>query len=65
MKMEMSTQSPDSLVLRFEQRFLKVSYEATKIKASFDRIRAQVAQEAEQKSRPAARIYNDMRAVKA
>jgi len=44
---------------------LKVSYEATKIKASFDRLRAQVAQEAEQKSRPAARIYNDMRAVKA
>jgi hypothetical protein len=63
--MEKSTQSADSLVSRFEQRFLKVSYEASKIKASFDRLRAQVAQEAEQKSRPAARIYGDMRGLKA
>jgi len=64
MKMEMTTQSSDSLVLRFEQRFLKVSYEATKIKASFDRLRAQMAQTAEQKSRPAARIYGNIRAIK-
>jgi hypothetical protein len=62
--MEMTTQSSDSLVLRFEQRFLKVSYEATKIKASFDRLRAQMAQTAEQKSRPAARIYGNIRAIK-
>ncbi len=62
--MEMTKQSPDSLVLRFEQRFLKVSYEATKIKASFDRLRAQMAQTAEQKSRPAARIYGNIRAIK-
>ena len=61
--MEMTKQSPDSLVLRFEQRFLKVSYEATKIKASFDRLRAQMAQTAEQKSRPAARIYGNIRAI--
>ena len=62
--MEMTKQSPDSLVLRFEQRFLKVSYEATKIKASFDRLRAQMAQTAEQKCRPAARIYGNIRALK-
>ena len=62
--MEMTKQSPDSLVLRFEQRFLKVSYEATKIKASFDRLRAQMAQTAEQRSRPAARIYGNIRAIK-
>ena len=55
----------DSLASKFEQRFARFSYETTKIKATFDRLRAQVAQEAEQKSRPAARIYSDIRAVKA
>lgn len=37
----------------------------TQIKAAFDRIRAQLAQEAEQRSRPVARIYSGFRAVKA
>jgi len=55
----------DSLVAKFEQRFMQFSYETTKIKATFDRLRAQLAQEAEQKSRPAARIYSGIRAEKA
>jgi hypothetical protein len=63
--MENTVNITDSLVLKFEQRFMQFNFEATKIKASFDRLRAQIAQEAEQKSRPAARIYGGMRAVKA
>jgi hypothetical protein len=63
--MDNTVNIPDTLVSKFEQRFMQFSYETTKIKASFDRLRAQLAQEAEQKSRPAARIYSGIRAVKA
>ncbi len=42
-----------------------VSSEKTNIKETFDRIRAEMAQEAEQKSRPVARIYSGFRAIKA
>jgi hypothetical protein len=48
-----------------ERRFKIVSCEKTGIKATFDRIRAQLAQEAEQRSRPASRMYSGFRAVKA
>lgn len=49
-----------------ERRFKIVSNEkAGGIKATFDRIRAQLAQEAEQRSRPASRMYSGLRAVKA
>lgn len=37
----------------------------TQLKTAFDRIRAQLAQEAEQRSRPVARIYSGFRVVKA
>ncbi len=39
--------------------------EVSQIKASFNRIRALMAQEYEQKNRPAARIYSEFRALKA
>jgi hypothetical protein len=48
-----------------ERRFKIVSCEKNGIKATFDRIRAQLAQEAEQRSRPASRMYSGFRAVKA
>jgi len=48
-----------------ERRFKFVPTEKPGIKATFDRIRAQLAQEAEQRSRPASRIYSGFRAVKA
>lgn len=37
----------------------------TPLQTTFDRIRAQLAQEAEQRSRPVARIYSGFRVVKA
>jgi hypothetical protein len=48
-----------------ERRFKIVLNENSGIKATFDRIRAQLAQEAEQRSRPASRMYSGWRAVKA
>jgi len=48
-----------------ERRFKIVLNESADIKATFDRIRAQLAQEAEQRSRPASRMYSGWRAVKA
>lgn len=48
-----------------ERRFKAVSTQKPGIKMAFDRIRAQLAQEAEQRSRPVSRIYSGMRAVKA
>ena len=48
-----------------ERRYKAVVNEKTGIKATFDRIRAQLAQEAEQRSRPASRIYSGFRAFKA
>ena len=48
-----------------ERRYNAVVNEKSGIKATFDRIRAQLAQEAEQRSRPASRIYSGFRAFKA
>ena len=48
-----------------ERRYKAVVNEKTGIKATFDRIRAQLAQEAEQRSRPASRIYSGFRSFKA
>lgn len=48
-----------------ERRYKAVVNEKSGIKATFDRIRAQLAQEAEQRSRPASRIYSGFRAYKA
>jgi uncharacterized protein (DUF111 family) len=51
--------------LTVEHRFKLVDVQKSGIKATFDRVRAQLAQEAEQRSRPASRIYSDFRAIKA
>jgi hypothetical protein len=51
--------------LTVEHRFKLVNVQKNGLKATFDRVRAQLAQEAEQRSRPASRIYSDFRAVKA
>jgi hypothetical protein len=48
-----------------ERRYKAVVNEKAGIKARFDRIRAQLAQEAEQRSRPASRIYSGFRVFKA
>ena len=48
-----------------ERRFKFVPTGRTQIKTTFDRIRAQLAQEAEQRSRPVARMYSGFRAFKA
>jgi hypothetical protein len=48
-----------------ERRYKALVNEKTGIRATFDRIRAQLAQEAEQRSRPASRIYSGFRAFKA
>jgi hypothetical protein len=48
-----------------ERRYKAMVNETSGIKATFDRIRAQLAQEAEQRSRPASRIYSGFRAFKA
>ncbi|MEY4122409.1 MAG: hypothetical protein RLZZ457_1247 [Pseudomonadota bacterium] len=61
-KSVVQVESPDVAV---ERRFKFVTSEKTGIKATFDRIRAQLAQEAEQRSRPVSRIYSGLRAFKA
>ncbi len=61
-KSSFQIESPDVAV---ERRFKIVSTEKTGLKAKFDRIRAQLAQEAEQRTRPASRMYSGLRAVKA
>jgi hypothetical protein len=48
-----------------DQCLQQMNDEVSQIKASFNRIRALMAQEYEQKHRPAARIYSGMRALKA
>ena len=45
--------------------FRYVSAESPQLRATFDRLRAQLAQDNEQRSRPVARIYSGVRAVKA
>jgi hypothetical protein len=62
-KSSFQIESPDVAV---ERRFKIISAEKTGLlMAKFDRIRAQLAQEAEQRSRPASRMYSGLRAVKA
>ena len=63
--MDKSVVRMDPPEVAVERRFKIVSCEKTGIKATFDRIRAQLAQEAEQRSRPASRMYSGFRAVKA
>ena len=55
--MDKSVFQMDPPDVALERRFKFVTNEKTRIKATFDRNRAQVAQEAEQRSRPVSRIY--------
>jgi hypothetical protein len=63
--MDKSVVRMDPPEVAVERRFKYVPAEKTNIKATFDRIRAQLAQEAEQRSRPVARFYSGFRVVKA
>lgn len=48
-----------------DHRYQHIPTENRTIRHTFERIRAQLAQEAEQKSRPVSRLYSGFRAVKA
>ena len=54
----------DSSSLEIDRRYQYVPSEHTPIRNTFERIRSQLAQEAEQKSRPVSRLYSSLRAVK-
>ena len=64
--MNKSTQvQTDRLSAEIDYRYQYVPSENTPIRNTFERIRTQLAQEAEQKSRPVSRLYSGFRAVKA
>ena len=64
--MNKSTQiSADRPASEIDHRYQYVPSEHTPIRNTFERIRTQLAQEAEQKSRPVSRLYSGFRAVKA
>jgi len=64
--MNKSTQvQTDRLTAEIDYRYQYVPSEHTTIRNTFERIRTQLAQEAEQKSRPVSRLYSGFRAVKA
>ena len=54
----------DTGSLDIDHRHQYVPMVRTPLRNTFQRIRAQLAQEAEQKSRPVARLYSGLRAVK-
>jgi len=65
-RMNKSTQvQTDRLTAEIDYRYQYVPSEHTPIRNTFERIRTQLAQEAEQKSRPVSRLYSGFRAVKA
>jgi hypothetical protein len=64
-RMEKKTTQPAVPRNGMDQCLQQMNDEVSQIKASFNRIRALMAQEHEQKHRPAARIYSGMRALKA
>ena len=63
--MDKSTVRMDPPEVAVERRFKTAPLDKTPLKTTFDRIRAQLAQEAEQRSRPVARIYSGFRVMKA
>jgi hypothetical protein len=56
---------PDSSNLEIDHRYQQAPAANTPIRNTFERIRTQLAQEAEQRSRPVSRLYSGLRAVKA
>lgn len=64
--MNKSTQAQtDKHSVEIDHRYQYVPSANTPIRNTFERIRSQMAQEAEQKSRPVSRLYSGFRAVKA
>ena len=64
--MNKSTQvQTDMLNAEIDYRYQYVSPMNNSLRQTFERIRSQLAQEAEQKSRPVSRLYSGFRAVKA
>ena len=64
----MNKSSAESLSSEFAESKLGKAYvpsENTPIRNTFERIRSQLAQEAEQKSRPVSRLYPGLRALRA
>jgi len=64
----MNKSSTDPLSSEFAQSNLGKAYvpsEDTPIRNTFERIRSQMTQEAEQKSRPVSRLYPGLRALRA
>jgi hypothetical protein len=55
----------DNNSVEIDHRYQYVPSASTPIRNTFERIRSQMAQEAEQKSRPVSRLYSGFRAVKA
>ncbi|MFM7699141.1 MAG: hypothetical protein ACKO5X_10975 [Limnohabitans sp.] len=55
----------DHQTSEIDHRYQYVPSERTGFRQSVERIRSQLAQEAEQKSRPVSRLYSGFRAVKA
>ncbi len=55
----------DQQTSEIDHRYQHVPSEHTGIRRTFERIRYQLVQEAEQKSRPVSRLYSGFRAVKA
>ena len=54
----------DFCTVEADRRQAYVPSQHTPIRNTFERIRAQLAQEAEQKSRPVSRLYSSLRSVK-
>jgi hypothetical protein len=54
----------DGSSIEIDRRYQYVPSEHTPIRNTFERIRTQLAQEAEQKSRPVSRLYSSLRAIK-
>lgn len=64
----MNKSHTDQLLSEFAESKLSKAYvpsENTPIRNTFERIRSQMAQEAEQKSRPVSRLYPGLRAFRA
>jgi hypothetical protein len=64
-KLDKSSLRIDPPEVAIERRFKVPFAEQKGLKTAFDRIRFQLAQEAEQRSRPVSKVYNGFRAVKA
>jgi len=55
----------DNASLEIDHRYQYVPSASTPIRNTFERIRTQLAQEAEQRSRPVSRLYSGFRVIKA